>query len=303
MERLLADYEPCLRFQRMRGRTTTRRYLGFIRDFATFVGNGHDLAEVGKVELVAFLRQAADGRAEPSRALWNLRLAALRSFFDYLLKGRVVHANPALRVDRQKTAVKDTVPLSIDELLSVEDAAEATRARLRERNVAIVELLFNCALRVAEVVALDVDQVDLQNHLLVNVRVKGWKFLTVPINDLAAGAIEAYLAVREAPPGESALFLSSRRRRLSTRSVQELVRALGRRAEIGRPVTPDLLRHSSATESHRDGGAWDAVARRAFHLRAQPAHDDAAIHPRARPGPAGRGHSARRGRQDQARGA
>jgi len=117
----------------------------------------------------------------------------------------------------------------------------------RSRNTALVQVMFHSALRVSEVVSLDLHQVDFQGHLFMNIRTKGDKQISLPFPDLVSEALERYLKDRE-PTSDEALFLSNRGTRMSVRAVQRLLNDYGRMAGIPRPVTPHLLRHSGATE-------------------------------------------------------
>jgi integrase/recombinase XerC len=125
--------------------------------------------------------------------------------------------------------------------------------------VAIVQVFLHCSLRVGEIVALDVDHVDLDRHLLIDIRVKGGKRLSVPFNDVVAEALEKYLHARDAAVGEKALFVSNRKKRMTIRAVQELVKSYGKRAGITRRITPHILRHSSASELAEMGTPLSAI--------------------------------------------
>lgn len=256
MHNLVKEFTAYLREERMRGKATIKRYVAVLDEFTGFLaeranGAGIALEAVEKAQLVEFLREGAQAPREPSRSLWNTRLAALRAFYDYLFKVEVVTVNPAQRIDRLKTNPREPVPLSLDEFLGLVEAMAQAPVSYRTRNVAIVQVLFHCALRVSELVSLEVGQVDFENYVFANVRTKGKKWLSVPFNDLVAEALERCLKNRKrlgAAEEETALFLSDRGTRLSVRSVQGLIRSYAKLAGISRPVTPHLLRHSGATE-------------------------------------------------------
>ena len=160
--------------------------------------------------------------------------------------------NPALKIERQRVFPKEPVPLSFDEMLRLVEAVEGHCSSVyKHRNVAILQVLFHCALRVAEVVSLDLLQLDFDNYVFLDVRRKGGKILAAAFNDVVAEALENYLKVRgEHLPEEDepALFLSDRKKRLSTRAVQAMVKKYADLAGISRTVSPHLLRHSSATQ-------------------------------------------------------
>lgn len=243
----LDRFEAFLRVERRRGAMTVQRYRGIVGEFLGGLG-GTPLASLTKHDCIAFLRGKGDVE-DPSRSVWNLRLAALRSFVGYLMHTEVIVQDPTLSIERHKIASREPIPLSLDEFLALVEAAAKSGA-FPARNVAILQTLFHTALRVSELVSLDVDQLDWDAYVFRDVRTKGSKWLSAPFNDMAAEALEKHLADRgkQRQVTEGALFLSNRGTRLSTRSIQQLVSELGKEAGIGRPVTPHILRHSSATE-------------------------------------------------------
>jgi integrase/recombinase XerC len=205
-----------------------------------------------------FLRHYAGRTGQASPSSWNLGLAALRSFYSFLFEEEIIDLNPALRIKRRKIkGGNEPLPLSLDEFLSLMDAIEqGPERRNRSRNVAIAAVFFHCGLRVTELVSLDLAQVDFQNGRLRNVRIKGNKKLSADLNEEVTPALKQYLQDRpyfSAPDDEPALFLSGLGRRLSVRSVQEMVKGYAKRAGINRSVGPHLLRHSFATVLDDEG--------------------------------------------------
>jgi site-specific recombinase XerD len=252
MPDLVASFVHHLRVERGRSPNTVKRYQRTLEDFAVFVTDlDLPLDSVTRDQIVAFSGRSVHGR-EPSHATWNARIAALRAFYGYLHRREIVHTNPSLRVDRHRERAAERLPLSFDEALNVVDViAKHSSDAYRSRNVAIFQLFVHSALRVAEVVSLNVGQVDFDNRVLLGVRAKGEKYLSVYFSDLVSEALERYLRHRSLlhpKASEQALFLSDRGTRMSVRSVQEMVRRYGKLAGISRPVTPHLLRHSSVSQ-------------------------------------------------------
>jgi site-specific recombinase XerD len=255
---LLEPFRTYMLRERMRGKETVKRYVSALQEFCSFVRSSHTdaaLCTISHREIDAFLRQRACQSDAPSPTVWNLARAALSAFYAFLNRKEIVLTNPMPRVDRQLVDSHEAEPLSLDEYLALVDAARASNEALRARNVAIVETLFHTALRVQELVSLDLDQIDWDAKVFRDVRRKRKKFIAAPFNDLVSQALEAYVAARgrERPVSEGAVFVSNRGTRLSIRSVQKIVKALGVSAGISRPVTPHNLRHSSATELHEMG--------------------------------------------------
>ncbi len=251
MAGIIDEFEAYLRDERMRAPRTVERYREILVAFSTVVvGAGADIEGVDKATITAFLRDRARSANGPSRSTWNTELSALRAFYAFLYDRERIKANPALRVEHQKTLAREPQPLSLDEFIRLVDAMHASSPAYRTRNVAIVLVLFHTAMRVSELVSLTVGQADLSATLFRDVRVKGRKRHGIAFNDVVTEALENYLEDRQrlAPVGEDALFLSDRRSRLSVRMVQELVKKGAKKAGIARSVTPHLLRHSSATQ-------------------------------------------------------
>jgi len=267
MAKLIVAFADYLREERMRCASTIKRYRTVLDEFAAFLmstPNGDELTieRVDKGHLTEFLRRQSRATPSPSKALWNLRLAALRAFYSYLFREELIEVNPALKIDRIKTRPKEPVPLSLDEYLALVGAMDGSPQRHRARNKAIVHVFYHSALRVAELSSLNLDQVDFENYKLVNVRTKGGKWLSADINDLVVDALERYLpdrAMLARSAAEPALFISKRGTRLSVRTIQDLIKKYGEQAGISRPVTPHLLRHSNATELADMGVELDTI--------------------------------------------
>lgn len=256
VEALLEPYESFLRDERMRGKDTVSRYVSILRAFCSFVRCSHTDAAFDAIthrEIASFLRERATSSGKPSPTAWNLTLSALRAFYGFLNRTEVLSVNPTLKIERHKVSSRERVPFSLKEYLALVKAAKATsNAR---RNVAIVEVLFHTGLRVRELVSLGVDQVDWQAYAFRDVRTKGKGWRSPEFNDVVSEALGAYLRERgmERPLAGGALFLSRRGTRLSVRSVETIVSALGKAAGIARPVTPHLFRHSCASALHQGG--------------------------------------------------
>ncbi len=193
-------------------------------------------------------RMSCDGAASVGR-----KVAALKTFFKFLVKRCGLKANPAalLRPPRNKRHL----PVYLEEeeadrLLDIDSADD--ELKLRDR--AILELMYACGLRVSEVAALDVGNIRF-NDAVVRVFGKGRKERMVPLGRVAAGILKKYLE-RRSPAGTGAgdaLFLNARGGRLSARSLSTLVKKYGLSAGLQKPLTPHAVRHSFATHLLQNG--------------------------------------------------
>lgn len=182
------------------------------------------------------------------------RLSALRGFFNYLIRERVIEANPAADIRAPKASKRLPKTLDVDQVASLLNRrADSTLAR---RDLAMMELLYSSGLRLAELAGLDVTDLDLADRT-VRVTGKGSKTRILPVGKQAVAALRAWLADRAAfvRGGSAALFVGRDGRRLGARAIQRRIGNWAQATGIGVPVHPHLFRHSFAThllESSRD---------------------------------------------------
>jgi integrase/recombinase XerC len=178
-----------------------------------------------------------------------LTLSAWRGLFDWLARQRGFAANPAQGVRAPKSPRPLPKALSVEQVQQLLEAPEAAAPdALRDR--ALFELLYSSGLRLAEIVALDAEdgRLDLRQGE-VTVTGKGAKTRTVPVGSRAREALRGWLKARAqlAAPGEKALFVGARGRRIAPGTVQARLRAWSRRQGLGAGVHPHMLRHSFAS--------------------------------------------------------
>ena len=189
-------------------------------------------------------------------------LSAARTLFGWLIREQVIRADPAadIRAPKQgqrlpRTLEVDTTQQLLDETGGGEDPADPLLIRDR----ALFELLYSSGLRLAEVVALERQQVG-PGQTLLRVLGKGNKEREVPVGKAARRALEAWLPQRDAlaAEGETALFVSRRGTRLGARSVQQRLRRHA--TALGLPrVHPHMLRHAFASHLLESSGDLRAV--------------------------------------------
>ncbi|HEY2403556.1 MAG TPA: tyrosine recombinase XerC [Steroidobacteraceae bacterium] len=197
------------------------------------------------------------------------RLSAVRSFFEYLVKEtRVqelarerprpndlinVKRNPAVEVRAPKSQRRLPETLDADQMASLLEIPAGDIFVTRDR--AIMELLYSSGLRLAELVDLDIDRLDLADRS-VRVIGKGKKERIVPVGTEALDALQKWLKERSgfAKPGEAALFVGRGGERLGRRAVQTRVAYWARRQGVSLRVYPHLFRHSFASHLLESGG-------------------------------------------------
>lgn len=201
------------------------------------------------------------------------KLASLRSFYNYYFRKELIEKNPAALVKMPKIHEKNIVRLDVDEIVLLLDEVE-TGDKLTERqkiyhkktkvrDLAILTLLLGTGIRVSECVGLNIGDIDEKNNG-IKIHRKGGAEVMVYFGDEVAEALDAYLDERlEITPAEGsadALFLSLQNRRISVRSVENLVKKYSRLVTTVKNITPHKLRSTYGTNLYRETGDIYLVA-------------------------------------------
>lgn len=185
-------------------------------------------------------------------------LSALRSFFNYLMVEEQLTGNPAKDVQAPKVARKLPQTLDTDQVqhyLNIKDDS-----LLAVRDLAIIEVLYSSGLRLAELIGLDLHDLDLQQGL-VKVTGKGKKTRQVPLGSKAIVALKAWLRRRTEikVTDVEAVFVSQNGKRLSARSIQQRLRHWAQQQAMASHIHPHMLRHSFASHILESSGDLRAV--------------------------------------------
>ncbi len=181
-------------------------------------------------------------------------LSALRSFFDWCVSEGEVKDNPCDRVESPKLGKYLPAVLSVEEVSAILESVNLN-APYGKRDRAILEVLYGCGLRVSEAAGLRLSQIRLEEGF-VRVIGKGDKQRLVPLGEMAADAIRAYLPDRPEPAAaayEDWLFLNRFGKPLSRISIFNLVKRQAMVAGIRKEISPHTFRHSFATHLIENG--------------------------------------------------
>jgi len=202
------------------------------------------------------------GRMEPmKRRTQNYYLIAVRAYLKFLRKRDIESLNPE-RIELAKVPERSLDLISANELKRLMNAPDQKTLE-GKRDKAILELFFSTGLRISELTALSIDDVDLTRDEF-SVRGKGDKVRVVFLSDTAKKCIQEYLHKRK--DLDDALFIRYGRKandggelRLSPRAVQRLLKKYAVEAGITRKVTPHVIRHSFATDLLQNGADLRSV--------------------------------------------
>ena len=201
------------------------------------------------------------------------KVAALRTFFNYLCREGILELNPAKLVASPR--VERTLPnhLNVEQMIRFIETPD-TDTVLGKRDRAILELLYASGLRVSELVNLNMQDVDFVNQS-VRVKGKGRKERIVPFGEHAKQALQAYLGVRgellvEADPEKAdplAVFMNYQGTRITTRSVGRMVDKYVKICADIHHISPHSLRHSFATHLLDAGADLRVIQEMLGHVR------------------------------------
>jgi integrase/recombinase XerC len=254
-DRTLVDgYLAHLATERRLSPHTASNYARDLRALADFAGQGN-LArwqDIDSQHVRVFAARAHAGGLGPRSV--QRRLSAVRGFFNYLLRERVVTSNPALDVRAPKAAKRLPGTLDVDQVNQLLDIPPEDSLAIRDK--AMMELFYSSGLRLDELVSLDTSQLDLADRM-VRVIGKGRKTRILPVGRKAEASLRAWLQERAAlaSPGETAVFVGRNGGRLRHRAIQLRIAYWARRRGLPAHVHPHLFRHSFAThllESSKD---------------------------------------------------
>jgi integrase/recombinase XerC len=286
LDSLVTSYLKMLANERGASDHTLRAYERELHGFAAWVkkefGKDCAIARIEHTQIRAFLGTLYDrglSKASAARAL-----AAVRGWFKWLAKTGRLEQNAALLVATPKLPKRLPRVPSIEQMNRAVDSVGEDAASWPARDVAIMELLYGCGMRNAELVGLNVNDIQWANEVIL-VRGKGKKQRYAPLGDAAAEALRTYLTERSArlvaaTEGRAwktgALFLNLQLRgldrpggeaRLTTRSVGRIVKRIAILRGLSAEVHPHTLRHAFGTHLLEQGADLRAIQEMLGHER------------------------------------
>jgi integrase/recombinase XerC len=196
------------------------------------------------------------------------KLAAVRSLFKFLLREGGIATNIARLVRTPKAPKRvPLVPTAEQTNRLIDGVSLDSLERPRpERDLLLFELLYGCGLRISELAGLNLDDFD-TGERWIRVRGKGRKERQVPYGSKAGEALERYLDVRAAKPGERALLVNHRGGRLSDRGARAIVKLYACMISGDASLHPHSFRHAYATHLLADGADLRAIQELLGHAR------------------------------------
>lgn len=240
--------------RRGQAKHTIRSYESDLSQLATFLEPPDTISpEANSIDrhiLREWLASLHDEKKQTSTI--RRKIAAVRSLFHFLLQEGMVGANPAARLRSPK--LPNTIPdvLSAEKTNRLLDHAAGVERPSIARDLAMIELLYGCGIRVSELVGIDLDDVNAEEGWL-RVRGKGNKQRDVPVLERTLRAIDRHCRSRQSVTDQKAMFLNSRGKRINDRQVRRLTKEYALLALGDSSVHPHSFRHAYATHLLADG--------------------------------------------------
>ena len=183
-------------------------------------------------------------------------ISGLRSFFEYLIFEKYIKTNPLSLIESPRISRKLPDTLTIKEIdLLISNINISTNEG--ERNIALIETLYGCGLRVSELISLKISDLFF-NEGFIKVTGKGNKQRLVPISDLNKRAIKSYIdnsrkKLKIEEKSKDILFLNRRGKKLSRAMIFTIIKRLAKLSDIKKNISPHTFRHSFATHLLKNG--------------------------------------------------
>lgn len=262
-DRHIQEFRSYLKIERSLSANTIDGYIEDMNKLHQFMDMEYPNVAPDKIDtqhIRSFLKYITDlGLAITSQ---NRILSGIKSFYKYLLLDDQIDQNPAARIETARAGRKlpDTLNNEEIELL----LGEIDRSKPEgERNIAIIETLYGCGLRVSELVNLKISNIYF-NDDFIRVTGKGDKQRLVPLGGMAKKHILLYmneirLHVNIQKGHEDFLFLNRRGKQLTRVMIFTIIKSLAEKAGIRKNISPHTLRHSFATELIQRGADLRAI--------------------------------------------
>lgn len=247
---LLSEYLEYIEVEKGLSENTIEAYRRDLTEFIDFCTNKgvEDFSDIGRSFLNTFIMYLRENNLTPRSVV--RKIASLRGFFRWLCANSYIKQNPAQLIEQPK------LPKRLPKVITLEDIKEIFRSDLEPTETVIVELLYDCGLRVSELVNLKISNIDMKSKY-IQCYGKGSKERVVPFGKQAKSALEKYLKTRELIilknnlKDTKTLLLKENGKNITRQDVYNFIRKQGEK--INKHISPHTLRHTFATHLLENG--------------------------------------------------
>ncbi|MGM9871088.1 MAG: site-specific tyrosine recombinase [Muribaculaceae bacterium] len=262
VDKILKGYSAYLLLERGLSDNSRQAYVHDVEKLLVFLATDSGMPPVDGITekhlqtFAASLHDVGIGARSQARII-----SGLRSFFKYLRLERIIDTDPTAMLESPRLGLHLPEVLTVDEIDAMESAVDLS-SPTGQRNLAIIETLYSCGLRVSELCNLAMSRISRSDGMII-IDGKGNKQRIVPVSDSALREIDLWLEDRSSiqlkPGEEDILFVSARGRRLTRVMVFYIIRELAEKTGIRRTISPHTLRHSFATHLLEGGANLRAI--------------------------------------------
>ncbi len=261
MKKLIGDFIDYLSVERGLALNTLESYGRDLRQYSDFLEKGRfaSIEQATRATIISYLLHLEkQGKATATIAR---RLAALKSFYQFLVREKILDRDPTANLESPKLEKRLPRVLSVKEVDQLlRQPNPVTPSGLRDR--AMLELLYATGIRVSELVNLNLVDINLEMGY-VRCTGKGSKERIVPLGSVAQRSVQEYLQRGRArlvkSAEEQSLFVNHHGRRLTRQGFWKIVKKYAANARIDKEITPHTLRHSFATHLLENGADLRSV--------------------------------------------
>ncbi|WP_100331475.1 site-specific tyrosine recombinase XerD [Bacillus xiapuensis] len=263
MKDQLQDFIHYMIVEKQLAKNTVAAYERDLKHYLLFLDKVEQLSslnDVTRTHIVQFLNHLKEEGKSGKTIVRHI--ASIRSFHQFLLRDKAVEHDPSVHIETPKTEKKLPKVLSLEEVEALLAAPDPSTP-LGKRDQAMLELLYATGIRVSELISLNIEDIHLMMGFVRCVG-KGNKERIIPIGKTAITVLEDYLQTGRAQliskkQASEALFLNHRGSRLTRQGFWKILKALARKSNIQKELTPHTLRHSFATHLLENGADLRAV--------------------------------------------
>tara|TARA_B110000114_G_scaffold180615_1_gene216725 strand:+ start:616 stop:1503 length:888 start_codon:yes stop_codon:yes gene_type:complete len=247
------DFIDYLKIERGFSVNSISSYKEDITKFKKYINNSKNPLEINADDIKGFLHNISKELNSTSQ---SRIISGLRSFFEFLIFEKYIKDNPLNLIESPKTSRKLPDVLSLEEIDVLISKIDLSKEQ-GERNLAIIELLYGCGIRVSELVGLKISDLFFEENF-IKVTGKGNKQRLIPIGNLTIQKINNYLHnsrnnVKVINTFNDHVFLNRRGKNLTRAMIFTIIKKLAEKANFNKSISPHTFRHSFATHLLENG--------------------------------------------------
>ena len=260
---LIKGYENYLKIEKSLSSNTVDAYIRDINKMDGFFNSEDSKKKINSINYEDFQNYLAQLNELKINARSQSRvISSMRSFFKYLMIEKIIDNNPSELLENPKTGKKLPEFLTIDEIDLMVSQIDRSKSD-GERNIAILEVLYGCGLRVTELIELKISEIYWKEGF-IRIIGKGNKERLVPLGKIASKHLKIYLneiRVHQKIDNQFVdhVFINKNGKKLSRVMIFKIIKKLTEKAGIQKNVSPHTLRHSFATHLVEGGADLRAV--------------------------------------------